>query len=118
MSSSRLKEYACHSFSCATLRKAPAMVIVACCSLGTTRYRSLGSGSKSVTSARKPSRARSVATLLMRAAGNLVIRSMDPKEGEIVLTAVPGVQEVYETLRSTAIDERERHRVRLLEGIE
>lgn len=56
--------------------------------------------------------------LRLRAAGHLVIRSMDPEEGEIELRAVPGVQEVYETLRSTAITERERHRVRLLEGME
>jgi membrane protein YdbS with pleckstrin-like domain len=56
--------------------------------------------------------------LRLRAAGNLVIRSMDPAEGEIVLRAVPDVQDVYETLRRAAIDERDRHRVRLLEGME
>ena len=55
--------------------------------------------------------------LRLRGAGNIVVRSMDAAEGEMTLRAVPGVQEVYETLRSTAIDERERHRVRLLEGM-
>jgi len=56
--------------------------------------------------------------LRLRDAGSLVIRSMDPAEGEIELAAVPGVQEVYETLRRTSIDERNRNRVRLLEGME
>jgi len=56
--------------------------------------------------------------LRLRDAGSLVIRSMDPSEGEIVLDAVPGVQEVFETLRRTSIDERNRNRVRLLEGME
>ncbi len=56
--------------------------------------------------------------LRLRDAGSLVIRSMDPAEGEIVLAAVPGVQEVYETMRRTSIDQRALHRVRLLEGME
>jgi uncharacterized membrane protein YdbT with pleckstrin-like domain len=56
--------------------------------------------------------------LRLRGAGSLVVRSMDPAEGEIELDAVPDVQHVYEELRRTSMDERDRHRVRLLEGME
>ncbi len=55
--------------------------------------------------------------LRLRGAGNLLIRSMDPVEGELVLRAVPGVHDVYETLRRQTIGQRDRHRVRLLEGM-
>ncbi len=56
--------------------------------------------------------------LRLRASGNLVIRSMDQDEPILVMEAVPGVQEVYETLRRLVNDERDRRRVSVVEGLQ
>ncbi len=55
--------------------------------------------------------------LRLRGGGNLLIRSLDPEEGEITLTGIAGVHEVFETVRRATLEQRESHRVRLLEGI-
>jgi len=54
--------------------------------------------------------------LRLRASGNLVIRAIDVGEPEITLTGLPEASDVFEALRQISIDERQRHRVRLLEG--
>jgi hypothetical protein len=53
--------------------------------------------------------------LRVRGAGNLVVRSQDPGEGEFVLTAIPNVAQVHETLRSLVNAERRRMHVRVVE---
>ncbi len=55
--------------------------------------------------------------LRLRSGGNLVVRSMDVGEDVVVLTGIPDVLPVFEGLRSTYLSERQRHRVRLLEGM-
>ncbi len=55
--------------------------------------------------------------LRLRGSGHVVVRSMDPEEGEITLRALPDAQLVYETLRKMALGERGKHNVRLLEGM-
>jgi uncharacterized membrane protein YdbT with pleckstrin-like domain len=53
--------------------------------------------------------------LRMRGAGDLVIRSQDAAEHEVVLPAIPNVREVHETLRSLVNAERRRQRVKVVE---
>lgn len=53
--------------------------------------------------------------LRMRGAGHLVIRSLDPGEPQVVLTAVPGVRSLHETVRSLVASERRRLHVKVVE---
>lgn len=55
--------------------------------------------------------------LRLRGAGNLVIRSLDPEEHEVVLVAVPDVHTVYEQVRAASLASRRGERVRVFEGI-
>ena len=55
--------------------------------------------------------------LRLRSAGDLVVRSMDVGEREIVLRGIRGAREVHEAVRSAVLAERSRHKVRLLEGM-
>jgi len=55
--------------------------------------------------------------LRLRAAGDVVVRSMDVGEREVVLRGIQGAVEVHETLRAAVLEERRRHHVRVLEGV-
>jgi hypothetical protein len=55
--------------------------------------------------------------LRIRGAGNLVIRSLDPEEGEVTLVAVPDVHAVYEQVRAASLTSRRGERVRVFEGM-
>jgi membrane protein YdbS with pleckstrin-like domain len=53
--------------------------------------------------------------LRMRGAGHLRIWSMDESGPQLVLEAIPDVQNVYETVRKLTRDERGRNQVRVVE---
>ena len=52
--------------------------------------------------------------LRMRGAGHLVVRSQDTSEPEVILTAIPDVQRVHETLRALVNAERRRQPVKVI----
>lgn len=53
--------------------------------------------------------------LRLRGGGDLVIRSLDPGEPEVVVAGIGDVKTVHETLRRLVADERRRQGVRLIE---
>jgi membrane protein YdbS with pleckstrin-like domain len=53
--------------------------------------------------------------LRMRGAGDLVIRSQDAAEAEVVLAAIPRVRDVHETVRGLVNAERRKQHVRVVE---
>lgn len=55
--------------------------------------------------------------LRLRGAGNLRIYAGDKDEPLLVMEAIPGLAEVYETLRGLTREERRRNQVRVVEGM-
>lgn len=53
--------------------------------------------------------------LRMRGAGHLVVRSLDPGDPVLQLSAIPGVHAVHERLRALVAAERRRQHVRVIE---